>query len=154
MTLNTVILFLVVAFALNGQANSTNIISSRTVQLPVDLSRSKIVVSNKGYGTTYLVKILVPALTGPTLMNHRNEGESAPCLATFQTNNPEDILDGNPETIIADFKIELVKSVLPDKNSKTCHVYLDENISTIVRGYTFVHNRRSELPMRSIEDCQ
>jgi hypothetical protein len=139
---------------LNAYADGDVTISSRTVTVPVDISSAKVVLTNKGYGTTYLVKVLVPALAGPTLMNHRNEGETAPCLATYQTNKIDDVVQGHPETINADMKIELTKSSYVDEAEKLCHVTLTETITTTIRGFDFIHARDTEMPTRDPADCQ
>lgn len=145
---------LLCSLGLVAQAHASSVISSRVVTVPVDISSAKVVFTNKGYGTTYLVKILVPALAAPTLMNHRNEGESAPCLATYQTDNIDDIIQGRPETINADVKIDLVKETFISDRDGLCHVKLSENISTTIRGFTFGHSRSSELPTRHRADCE
>jgi hypothetical protein len=151
---NAIISSLFCSFALAAQAQASTLISSRVVTVPVDISTAKVVKTNKGYGTTYLVKILVPGLAGPTLMNHRNEGESAPCLATYQTDDISDVTQGRPETVNADMKIDLVKDVYVSDGDKICHVTLTENISTTIRGFTFVHTRSAEMPTRDSEDCE
>jgi len=145
------IAFLFVAFASTAFADT--VLSTSTVQLPVDISSAKVVKTNKGYGTTYLVKVLIPALAGPTLMNHRNDGEPAPCMATYETNQISDIVQNNPETLSVPVSIQLVKSVAPSADGKTCQVLLTENVSTIIRGFHFVHSRSQQMPDRDIADC-
>ncbi|UOF02844.1 hypothetical protein [Bdellovibrio reynosensis] len=130
------------------------VISKKVVELPVDLSTAGIRLSNAGYGTTKFVKILIPQLADHTLMNHRNEGESAPCVATFQTFKVEDVVQGNPEVLTAPFTIEVTRLVWPDTFSKKCFMSLRENISANVRGFEFIHERQIELPERSLEDCR
>ena len=135
------------------QANET-IISKKTVKLAVDLSTAGIRSSNLGYGDTYFVKILVPSLAAETLLNHRNEGESAPCLATYETFNVEDVVKGQPTTEIHDFEIVQKKVLYPSESENACYVYLVENVETTVRGFKFVHERQTELPKRVLADCQ
>lgn len=139
--------------AFTAQAGET-IISKKTVKLAVDLSTTGIRSSNLGYGDTYFVKILVPGLAAETLLNHRNEGESAPCLATYETFKVEDVVQNNPTTELHDFEIVQKKVTYPNETNKTCAVYLIEDVSTKVRGFNFVHQRTSELPSRHIDDCQ
>lgn len=138
--------------ALGAQAN-TKIISTRTVDLPVDVSTSKVRYTNKGYGEIYMVKILVPELAEETVMNHRNEGEGAPCLATTEIQTVAELIGNNPGVDTVPFVIELVKSTYLRQDG-TCSVSLTENISTTVRGHKFVHVRSSALPDRVGEDCQ
>nr|WP_295905864.1 hypothetical protein [uncultured Bdellovibrio sp.] len=151
---------LIVGFALSvssvfAYANENEtVVSRKTVRLPVDLSQAGVRSSNKGYGTTYLVKILVPGLAAETLLNHRNEGESAPCLATYQTDLVEDVIKNNPAVENFDFEIIQKKVVYPDTTNKTCTVMLVEDVSAVVRGFNFVHHRSVELPARHIDDCK
>jgi len=140
-------------FAHTAQADE-KIISRKVVSLPVDLSTAGVRSSNAGYGSTYLVKILVPGLAAETILNHRNEGESAPCLATYQTRRVDDIIKGNPATEVFDFEITQKKVFYPIPGNNTCYVTLEEDIQAVVRGYKFVHNRSIELPQRHIDDCK
>lgn len=130
------------------------VISQKTVRLEVDLSKAGIRSSNLGYGDTYFVKILVPGLAKETLLNHRNEGESAPCLATYETFSVEDVVKGNPAKEIHEFEIIQKKILIPNVETKTCQVFLQEDVSVNVRGFNFVHQRNAELPSRHIDDCQ
>lgn len=141
--------------ALTAQASENEvIIAKKTVKLAVDLSTAGIRSSNLGYGDTFFVKILVPGLAAETLLNHRNEGEAAPCLATYETFKVEDVVKGNPATEIHDFEIVQKKVLYPNEADKTCAVWLVEDVSTNVRGFNFVHQRQTELPSRHIDDCQ
>lgn len=128
-------------------------VSSRTVTLPVDLSAAHVRKTNAGYGQTYLVKILVPELAAETVMNHRNEGEGAPCLATYEVDTIEQLIQGRPSVEKAAFKIELVKDTYLDE-AKVCHVTLTENVTTSIRGFQFIHSRASPLPDRNEADCK
>ncbi|AZZ37497.1 hypothetical protein CIK05_12065 [Bdellovibrio sp. qaytius] len=148
-----IILSVIMLAATMTHANET-IISKKTVQLAVDLSTTGIRSSNLGYGDTYYVKILVPGLAAETLLNHRNEGESAPCLATYDTFKVEDVVQNQPTTEIHDFEIVQKKVVYPDTADNSCSVYLVENVQTTVRGFKFIHERSTELPKRNLADCQ
>jgi hypothetical protein len=134
-------------------ANSI-VVSERTVTVPVDLSKTKVVFTNQGYGSTYLVKVLIPALAAPTLLNHRNGTEGAPCMATYDVSNVDDVLQGKPETINADVKITLTKNQVISDDGKTCTVTLNEYLQTTIRGFEFVHDRTIELPSRVADDCR
>lgn len=151
--MKTLLLSVLLLVGTAAQGNET-IMSKKTVKLAVDLSTTGIRSSNLGYGDTFFVKILVPGLAAETLLNHRNEGESAPCLATYETFNVEDVVKGQPTTEIHEFEITQSKVVYPDVAEKTCHVTLVENVETTVRGFKFVHVRTSELPKRHIDDCK
>lgn len=130
------------------------VISRKVVHLPVDLSTAGIRLSNAGYGSTHFVKILVPQLAENTIMNHRNEGESAPCVATFQTFKVEDVVQGNPEVLTVPFTIEVKRTVWFDTWRKKCEISLSEFIVANVRGFEFIHERTQALPERSEEDCK
>lgn len=147
------ILAVILLAATIAHSNET-VISKKTVKLAVDLSTTGIRSSNLGYGDTFFVKILVPGLAAETFLNHRNEGESAPCLATYETFSVEDVVKGNPATEIHDFEIVQKKVLYPDTTNNSCLVYLVENVTTTVRGFNFVHERSTELPKRHIDDCQ
>lgn len=148
--------FILAAILLAATTASSNevIIAKKTVQLEVDLSTTGIRSSNLGYGDTFFVKILVPGLAKETILNHRNEGETAPCLATYDTFAVEDVVKGNPSKEIHDFEIVQKKQLYPNTTDNTCDVYLIETVATTVRGFKFVHERSSELPKRHIDDCQ
>lgn len=135
-------------------AQIETIVSKKTVQLEVDLSTTGIRSSNLGYGDTFFVKILVPGLAAETLLNHRNEGETAPCLATYETFAVEDVVKGNPSKEIHDFEIVQKKLLYPNEAEKTCDVYLVEDVATKVRGFNFIHSRSTVLPKRHIDDCK
>lgn len=140
--------------AMTATAGVEEIISTKTVNLPVDLSTAGIRLSNRGYGERFFVKILVPQLADNTLMNHRNEGESAPCVATFQTGEVEDVVKGKPETLTVPFTIEVKRVVYANPNTNQCSIALHEDVSAEVRGYKFVHHRQIQLPERGMEDCR
>lgn len=148
--------FILAAILLAATTASSNevIIAKKTIQLEVDLSTTGIRSSNLGYGDTFFVKILVPGLAKETILNHRNEGETAPCLATYDTYKVEDVVKGNPSKEIHDFEIVQKKQLYPNTTDNTCDVYLIETVATTVRGFKFVHERSSELPKRHIDDCQ
>ncbi|MDG0818024.1 hypothetical protein [Bdellovibrio svalbardensis] len=142
------------ASAMSAAQAQTVLMSKKTVTLPVDLSSAGVRSSNAGYGTTYLVKILVPGLAAETLLNHRNEGEAAPCLATYDTDKVEDITQNNPTVENIKFTITEEKILWPNTTDKICNVTLAETINAVVRGHKFTHLRRADLPARHIDDCK
>lgn len=152
--MKTLILAATLIMGLTAHAQKEVIISKKNVKLEVDLSTAGIRSSNAGYGDTFFVKILVPGLAEQTVLNHRNEGEAAPCLATYDTYNIEDVVQGNPSKEIHDFEIVQKKVLYPNAAGKTCVVYLVEKVETTVRGFRFLHERSSGLPKRHIDDCQ
>src|SRR3990167_4240343 len=77
-------------------ANASSVVlSKRTVELNVDISTTKLKLSRAGYASP-VVKVLVPELADVTILDHRNTGEGAPCLATYETMLPEDVIQNNP----------------------------------------------------------
>lgn len=145
----------VLMFLLGGQLAlaDVKVVSERSVVLPVDVSLAKVRKTNAGYGQMYLVKILVPELASETLMNHRNEGEGAPCLATYDVSTVEELIQGKPGVERVPFQITLTKSVQLREDG-SCAVSLQEDISASVRGFNFFHTRIAPLPDRVAADCQ
>jgi len=144
---------LLVTSLLTTQVYADTIISEREVTLPVDLSTARVKLSSRGYSTE-LVKVLIPELASVTIADHRNPGESAPCLANYEAYTAEEIIQGRPETISVPFKITLTKKTVIDEQKKVCKVSLKESIVGIIRGYKFVHDRQLAMPDRHVEDCQ
>lgn len=137
-------------------AHGDVVVSKRVVILPVDLSTAGIRLSKAGYSIP-TVKVLIPELADVTLMNHRNEGETAPCLATLQTFIREDVVQGNPTVELLPFTIELEKvlHLVTDANGeKSCNVNLVETVQGMIRGFDFSHVRTSALPSRHPDDCK
>jgi len=140
------------SFAQNASNVVSKIVSEKVVTLPVDISKAKLKFTNIGYGQTYFVKIIVPELAAQTIMNHRNVGEDGPCLFTRDTSNLEDVIQNNPSSEQADFKIKLTKTGFVDKEG-VCKLDLKEEVSVELRGFHFQHMRTTSLPDRIAEDC-
>lgn len=129
------------------------VISKRNVLLNVDVSTAKVKLSNAGYAT-YVLKVLVPDLADVTLLDHRNEGESAPCIATYETLKPEDVIKNDPgmEKVKATITLNRMASLNPDTH--LCEINLHESISTKVRGFLFIHDRMKVIATRNEADCR
>lgn len=140
---------------LSMAANANTLVSERVVTLPVDLSTAGIRLSKSGYSMP-TVKVLIPELAEVTVMNHRNDGETAPCLATFDTLEVEDVVQGKPETVKVPVtvKLEKIVSAADDGGVKVCRVELMETVTASIRGFEFSHVRFSELPSRHVDDCK
>lgn len=130
-----------------------SIISERVVSLPVNISSERVKLSRRGYSTD-LVKILVPELADVTIANHRNTGESAPCLANYEAYSTDEIIQNRPEIIITPFTITLTKKTVIDEQKKICKVSLKESVVGFVRGFKFVHDRIMTMPDRHMDDCR
>jgi len=129
------------------------VISEKTVTLNVDISTARVKLSKAGYSVP-LVKVLVPDLADVTLLNHRNEGEEAPCLATYDAFVAEDVIQNNPAIEKANFTIKLSKITTPNAEQGTCQVKLLEEVNGIIRGFQFIHSRSFLMPERNIADCR
>lgn len=126
---------------------------SRQVKiLAVDISTARVKLSGADYSTP-LVKVLVPLLADVTLLNHRNEGEGAPCLATTDTMFPEDVIKNNPALENHKFVITLTKVAELDEQHD-CQVTLHEDIESNIRGFKFKHHRSIVVGTRHQDDCR
>ncbi|WP_413569653.1 hypothetical protein ACLWBD_04195 [Bdellovibrio sp. HCB117] len=139
----------------NANANTTEtVISEKTFRLPVDISTAQVRKTNAGYGELYLVKVLIPGLAAVTVLNHRNVGENAPCMATYETTSIEDVIQNNPATEHYDITVTQTKLAYPDWENTKCIVHLQEKVSAKIRGYNFVHSASTPLQERHIDDCK
>ncbi len=121
--------------------------------LNVDLSTAKLKLSNAGLVSAVL-KVLVPDLADVTVLDHRNEGESAPCLATYETFEPQDIIKGDPKVEKVSTVITLSKIASVNEESHLCELTLHESISNKIRGFLFIHDRSKVVATRSLDDCR
>lgn len=141
--------------------NKNVVLSEREVKLSVNISREYMKLSSAGY-VSPVVKVLVPELADVTILNHRNEGESAPCLATFQVMDPEEVIQNNPGIEKIKFNIKLIKNtrkvmilpVNPEDPIFYCEVKLSEHVQGDIRGFEFVHLVTTEVDKRNVGDCR
>jgi hypothetical protein len=145
------IAFFVLVLSFNVFAAET-IVSEREVTLPVDISTTKIKLSRADYSSP-VVKVLIPELAAETILNHRNTSEGAPCLATYETMNPQDVIQNRPSTEFFKFKITIKKHTYVTQNNE-CNVSLTEEIEGNIRGFNFYHDRSISLPSREVDDCK
>lgn len=131
----------------------TTMLSERTVVIPAEINEMNVKLSRADYSVP-VVKILVPSLADVTALNHRNTKEGAPCLATYDTKNPIDIIQGNPQSENITLTIKLEKHTTPILETGICEVTLSETIEGVIRGRKFTHERFAALPERKIEDCR
>ncbi len=134
-----------------AQANITEL-SIKNVTVNVDLSTARVRLSEAGYSSPVL-KVLIPELAGVTILDHRNEGEAAPCMATFESMNVDDVIQGNPSTEKVDLTIKLSRLEYINQETQLCEVSLDETIQGNIRGLNFTHNRSVAIGTRHIDDC-
>lgn len=129
-------------------------LSEQVFTIPVDLSTTKVKVTTLGYGGVPTLKVLIPELAAITILDHRNEGEEAPCMATFEAFTVEDVVQGDPATINSDITVTRKKMVTPIASQQICKVQLVETITTNIRGLNFIHSESQILPDRHIDDCK
>ena len=152
--MKTIAMTLLAGLTMTITAHASDVVISRkVVKLPVDIAEGKVKLSRAGYSMP-LVKILVPELAGVTLLDNRNVGEGAPCMASYDAKTPEDIIQNNPQVEEAQFVVTLTKTVTPDTQNNNCQVSLTETLDTRIRGHKFTHQRFLEVGTRNIEDCK
>lgn len=135
------------------QAETSILLTERTVTLPVEISKSTLKWSKADYAEP-VVKVLVPALADVTILNHRNTNEGSPCLASYEATNPEQVIKDNPSVENIEFTIKLTKRIIPIIEKKTCYVFLIEDISSQIRSFNFIHSRTIQVGERHIDDCR
>jgi hypothetical protein len=131
------------------------VLSDRNVTLTVEISAKNVKLSRADYSVP-VVKVLVPELAGETILDHRNTNEGAPCLATYDTKKPEDVIQGKETHIWNTFRIQLVKRVeLYEETEKkqVCQVTLIERVDSKIRGFNFTHERVKDIGQRNPQDC-
>jgi hypothetical protein len=122
------------------------------VTLPVDISTTRLLRSNAGYGENYILKVIIPELADVTFLNHRNPLAGGPCMATYEAFEPSEIIQNNPSVEQVEFEVTLDKETSVDGN--ICHVTMSESVVGKIRGFTFQHMVFQKMPDRSVEDCR
>lgn len=136
-----------------AKLDEPEVISVREVLVPVDISTAQVRLSSAGYSTP-LVKVLVPGLADVTLFDHRNFGESAPCLATYSVRDPAKVIQDQPAVEQVKMKITLSRTATINTSENICEIHLDEVVEATIRGFKFDHYRGKFIATRSIEDCR
>ncbi len=129
------------------------VLSEKEVTLPVDISTSRLHLSRAGYSMA-VVKVLIPELAEVTFLNHRNNSAGAPCMSTYDTFNPHDVIQNNPAVEQIKFTIKLIKYTQLDEENKVCLVTMSESISGKIRGFDFNHQLEVAMPNRHVDDCK
>lgn len=149
-----VLIGLVISTSLGVWVNAAPVtLSKRVVQLNVDISTTKLKWSKADYSSP-VVKVLVPELADVTLLDHRNTGEGAPCLASYEASSPEDVIQNNPAIEKVPFEVTLLKDAELDDGSSVCRVTLTELIKGHIRGFEFRHDRSLLVGNRHKDDCR
>lgn len=129
------------------------IISEKEVILNVDISSKNLKWSRADYSEP-VVKILVPELADVTILDHRNNGEGAPCMASYEARSPEEVIKNNPAIEQIPMRIVLKKILIKDLEKQTCEVFLKEDINAQIRWFDFVHTKQIHVGTRHIDDCR
>ena len=137
---------------------------SKTIEMTVALNEDSVLCSKADYGALFL-KILIPDLAKHTLLNHRNLGAAAPCVAAglcTDDNNPSKIIDVNNPTEKIVVKIDVYRAEYAESTGgfmpgepikQICAVTLIERVETTIRGRKFTHERLNDLDRRYLSDC-
>jgi hypothetical protein len=141
------------ASAQNPSTTTTSVISEKTFRIDMKVVAGNVKLSQAGYSMP-MVKILVPELAAVTVLDHRNIGEGAPCLAAPEAKGVDDIIQGLPAMVPAHVHVVLNRLLVKDFANSTCNVYLQEDIDTVIRGTKFVHHKTADLGARNVLDCQ
>jgi hypothetical protein len=98
---------------------------------------AQLLLSNAGYGEVEILKIIVPELADVTFLNHRNPTAGGPCLDTYDSIDPQDIIQGRPGIEEVTFTVKLIKDTY--KSGNKCSITMYESVEGNVRGYKFTH---------------
>ncbi len=108
-------------------------------------------LSRAGYGSEVL-KVFIPSLADITFLDHRNENSGAPCMSTYETAIPEDVIQGRPGNETVNFNVILTKHTF--LNGTVCKVSMVETITAKIRGFNFSHSQSTNMPDRHQDDCR
>lgn len=145
-------LILLTSLIVSAAQAESKILHQKKVLLPVNVSSAQLLLSNAGYGQIEILKIIVPELADVTFLNHRNPTAGGPCLATYDSYDPEDVIQGRPGIEKVLFTVKLTKETYASRD--TCFVSMTESVEGMVRGYKFTHTVHQEMPARKLEDCR
>ena len=132
----------------------TTVIQDTTRAMKVQLNQQTVLCSAADYGAMFL-KILIPDLAEVTVLDHRNIGAGAPCVAAgmCRTDNmPADILDVDRPSEVVPVRVVLTKTATLNKD--VCTIRLVETLEIPIRGKVFTHRRSINVGKRNAEDCR
>ena len=144
-------MLLLATLLFSGSTFARTILSSKKVNIPVNINRENMKLSRAGYGSDVL-KVFIPALADVTILDHRNVNSGAPCMSTFETDIPEDVIQGQPGIENVSFDIVLTKHTYLE--GSVCKISMDETITAVIRGFNFSHSKSLDLPDRHADDCR
>ena len=139
-----------------GNEVRETIIHVTKTQLDVDLNEKTVICSSADYAEP-MVKVLIPGLSGITLLDHQNQKATAPCVTTGEScmsgASPDDILQDRPGVEPVEVTVTAKKIEYINHKEKTCLLVLVEDVETNIRGKKLVHQRSNTLQPRSYERC-
>ena len=130
------------------------VVRDQTTEVNVDLNSKSVKCSAAGYSMP-LLKVLVPGLADLTILNHRNRGEAAPCIASERCDGdfgPDNILKAGEG--VEQIPVRVVLKRVTTLDGEVCHVTLVETVQTTIRGIQFNHERRQGVADRAAGDCR
>jgi hypothetical protein len=105
-----------------------------------------------GYGTL-TGKILIPELAEQSLLNHRNDGEEAPCLSGPSKGMKPIAIDNTLLPEIVPVEIKVLNEFHINQEKRICKVILIESVEAEVQGVRFRHRLVKDNGFRYIKDC-
>jgi hypothetical protein len=143
------------AFRAAQAGSGSTVLSDRTSDVSVALGPTTVKCSAQGYSMPNL-KVLVPALAGITLLDHRNAGEGAPCIAAGRCVSGDEPLAllARPGQAVETIHVRVTLKKETRLEGEVCHVTLVENVVTAIRGVPFFHERRQDVADRVPADCR
>lgn len=131
------------------------LMSSKTVEVGVKVDPVNLKLSQADYSRP-VVKILIPELADHTLLDHRNTNEGAPCMATYETELPSDVIANSSGIDQVQIQIETFKraTIYEKKTGQECYIEMLEVIKTKIRGKNFLHVESQVMPKRDLADCR
>jgi hypothetical protein len=115
--------------------------------------------SGLGYGREEL-KISVPALAWWGVFDHRNAGETQPCMTAGPCASPwwdglsvDDLIQDRPGPETVTIQRELVETFLVDHQRQHCERSLTENLTTELRGLNFRHSVSKDIGSLPFQSC-
>jgi hypothetical protein len=129
------------------------LVSDKTTVIETPINAQTVKCSQADYSIPML-KVLVPGLADLTVLNHRNNGEGAPCVAAgpCETMNPGQILKDGSGVDAIKVRVTLHKETAID--GAVCRVTVIERVSTTIRGVPFFHEQAHEVAERTPADCR
>lgn len=122
---------------------SKRVLKDTTTYIPLELTQKTVFCTDRGYGNVQL-KVSVPDLDWLAYFDHRVVGEGFPCITGGQCNtslSPDTILNPNERITVVPVRVVLIEHTMIDRSARTCKQRLEEQITSVIRGHKFNHQR-------------